>query len=157
MIIICILFIQEGPDSICVFGQKSRTNNLVESHNAYLNKIINCGSNLFTVVSKLMIDETRKVHDMRLVLDGAIGVYREPDKVYKKRSAFIEKEQDNLLKNEIDVDEFMSRLTFKYNPVSYNMTNFEAGNVSSDEDEVLEQMINLGDQLPGGALMRLVD
>lgn len=129
----------------------------MESHNAFLNKIINCGSNLFTVISKLIVDETRKVHDMRLVLDGSIGVYREPDKIYKTRSAFIQKVQENLCKNEIDVEEFMNMLTWKYNPVGYNMANFENGNVQSDEDEVLEQMMNLNDQLPGGAIMRLIN
>lgn len=101
----------------------------MESHNAFLNKIINCGSNLFTVISKLIVDETRKVHDMRLVLDGSIGVYREPVKIYKTRSAFIQKVQENLCKNEIDVEEFMNMLTWKYNPVGYNMANFENGNV----------------------------
>lgn len=89
---------------------------------------------MFTVVAKLLIDETRKTHDMRLVLAGAVAVYREPNSKYKRRSEFIKQEQENFLRKKITLSEFLMRLTTQYNPVAYNMANFEGSEFSSDDE-----------------------
>lgn len=149
------MYIQEGPESICVFGEASRTNNFVESHTAFLNKLISRGSNLFTVIAKLLVDERRKSHDMRMVLDGAVGVYRAPDTKYKKRSDFIMLQQENLLNKNIDEGEFLMRLTCKYNPVAYNLANWKSNIEEDEEENVLEQLVQLGQQFPDGAFDRL--
>lgn len=113
-------------------GLESRTNNFVESHNATLNKSIKNGSSLFTVVSKLLTDELCKVHDLRLVLDGNAGVYREPEAKYKNRSAFIKQGQKDLAENKITADGFLLRMTCHNNKINNHLARYD-GALSSDD------------------------
>lgn len=124
--------LQEGPDAISVDGLEFRTSNFAESQNTVFSKMIT-NSTFFKVVDKLLVDETRKVQDLNSVLDGETGIYREPDAVYKSRSAFIQQAQQDLLYG-LSVDDFLQRLTCRYNPVNYNLAHFD-GMLSDDDDE----------------------
>lgn len=82
-----------------------------------------------------MLDETRKGHDIRLLIEGRTDVYRPPAKIYKERSEFMKKAQDELQAGVLTVDEFLQRLTSRYNKTSTNLANSEEGNVSDGDGE----------------------
>lgn len=71
------------------------------------------------------MDEVRKVQNLRLVLDGNIGVYREPESAVIKRSKFIENSQTDLTNGKINCGEFLQRMTCRNNGFQCNLANFD--------------------------------
>lgn len=112
----------------------------MESHNAQLGKSIHVGSNFFTVISKLLADERRKHHDLCLLFDGrpTNKVFKKPDIKYRRRSEFILTTQNNLTAGEITVEEFLKQVTYRPNPVSYNLSSFDTGNVIDEDEDMLQ-------------------
>lgn len=79
---ICIVFsisillhLQEGPESISVYGRNARTNNCVEAYNGALNKLIHAKGNFYQFCAILQFEEFNKYTTLRLLVEsgGAAG------------------------------------------------------------------------------------
>lgn len=132
------VILQEGPDSFCVNGLDSRTNNLVESHNARLAKLMKSKPKFFNFVVQLATEEQRKAVQFKQLLQQRVGVFDEPDARYVRRTEAIVKVQHLLHTQKVTVSGFLTMLTNTNNSkLAVDLASFHEV-VASDMEETAD-------------------
>lgn len=103
--------------AISVFQLESRTNNLVESHNAMLGRMISKRAKFYSFVEDLRLEIKRKEVQLDHLISGRERVFDKPDKKYEDRSKAIKKLQSQLQTKVIDVTGFLNAVTNTHNKV----------------------------------------
>lgn len=120
-------------------GTNTRTNNLVESHNARLGRSISGKTNFYRFVLALAKEENRKSVQFMQLIGGRTGVYDEPVAKYRNRSEAIKTAQRKLADNVVTVQEFLAIITNTQNrSMVVDLASFEC-NSGLDDDEVDEE------------------
>lgn len=112
-------------------GFSSRTNNLVESHNARLSKKFGKKAPFFRFVKALAKEDFRKTIQF-IQIDSESAVFDQPKKKYTKRTKLIEKAQKALLPGSESMETFFNTVT---NSAVKNMAKYD-GPADDSDDEV---------------------
>lgn len=98
-----------------MFGDGARTNNLVESHNAMLGRLISKGGKFYCFADELRREIMRKDTQLEQLLDGREGVFDEPAKKYVVRAKKISELQGSLQAKRISAQQFLAAITCTHN------------------------------------------
>lgn len=102
---------QVGPKALSVFGYRSRTNNLVESHNARLATKLGKRAPFYRFVLALRKEELRKSIQFLQVQADEQSVFEKPKEKYVMRSKQIERAQNKLKPGTESLKEFLNAVT----------------------------------------------
>lgn len=121
-----------------MWGLKSRTNNHVESHNAILGKAISEKSSFYTVIEKLAEDETKKAHDLLMLLEGkpVAKVHNKKKKKYLQNDKFIAERQAELEAGTVTYGGFLQALSYRFNPIHFNVASLDSNQIEENDVEL---------------------
>lgn len=128
--------VKEGPNAISVFEAKSRTNNMVESHNARLKAKIRSNTTLYEFVQNLAKEELRKANQFVQMLKTPEGVFDDPKPKYEKRARMISKWEKKLKNGNTTVANFLKVLANRTEDSNMANAGGTAVDESSDEEEI---------------------
>lgn len=133
-----------GPDLFCVFLEKHRTNNLMESFNSIIKRKVPHSGCFFRFIEFLQSEELLKSTDYNIVFHGGVQVYPEQRKKFREKNETIFKYQTKFQNGEIGTTDFFNKMEELYD----DSDDDDEEEVDSDDDlnEMLCVVCNLNEK-----------